>query len=292
MKLLEKNILWIFLLTLTAGFLHAQEAEVVTEASDPEEEEVYIDGIVQKRLVSENRVLPWEPIREADIAWEKRIWRVIDTREKMNLPFRYPEKHFITLLKELALDDELIAFKDENFTERMTKEELEGKFSRIDTTTVFDYEEYVEKVKIVENVLDPNDIVRYRLKEIWFFDEETSTMRVRILGISPIKDEYDPETNVFKYAEPLFWVYYPAVREPLSKHKVFNEFNDAGPTTWYDLFETRFFSSYIYKITNVFDNRVQDYFDAQSDTYGVDMLLESQRIKEELFNFEHDLWSY
>lgn len=286
-----KSIFHILALCFISVAAFAQVPEVITESSEPEEEKYY-DGLVPKTLMQENRVMPWEPIREADIAWEKRIWRVIDTREKMNLSFRYPEKPFIILLKELAENEELVAFKDETFKEKLSVAELQGKFSSMDTVTIFDEETYEQKIKVVPNDLNPNDINLYRVKEIWFYDEETSRLRVRILGISPIKEHYDDETGVFKYAEPLFWIYYPAVREPLSKHQVFNEFNDAGPTTWYDLFESRFFSSYIFKITNVFSNRVEDYFDKSSDYFGRDMLLESQKIKEELFNFEHDLWSY
>lgn len=288
----RRNTFLLFLLSLIFTGLSAQEAEVVTEASEPEAEEEYVDGIVKKRLIANNRIMPWEPIREADIAWEKRVWRVIDTREKMNLPFRYPGKHFITLLKELAENEELIAFKDETFKEKMSIEELQGKFASMDTVMVFNEDTYEQQVKVVPNELNPDDITRYRVKEIWFFDEETSRLRVRILGISPIQEHFDEDTGVFKYEEPLFWVYYPAVREPFSKHEVFNDFNDAGPTTWYDLFESRFFTSYIYKVTNVYNNRVEDYFDKTNENFGVDMLLESQRLKEELFNFEHDLWSY
>ena len=34
-------------------------------------------------------VLQFSPLRDGDVLWEKRVWRVIDTREKINLPFRY-----------------------------------------------------------------------------------------------------------------------------------------------------------------------------------------------------------
>ena len=269
---------------------YAQEAETVTESTEVDED-IFIDGVVTRTLIQENRVLPWEPIREADIAWEKRIWRVIDTREKMNLPFRYPEKPFVLLLKELAEQGELAVFRDEKFTEKLTADELQNIFSRPDTITKLDYDTYEQTIEIVTVDINPEDINRFRVKEVWFFDEETSRLRNRILGIAPVKETYDEETGVFKYEKPIFWIYYPKVREAFSKHKVFNDFNDAGPTTWYDLFEQRKFASYIYKISNVNDMRVEDYFE-NSPNPGIDKLLESQRIKEELFNFEHDLWEY
>ena len=115
-------------------------------------------------------------------------------------------------------------------------------------------------------------------------------MQVRILGIAPIQDTYDEETGEFKYAIPMFWVYYPEAREMLSRYQVYNEFNDAAPGTWYDLFEQRRFSSYIYKQSNVLDYRLEDFY--PNEGTGVDKLLESERIKAELFNWEHDLWTY
>lgn len=282
------------LLLLTVGsvnVLSAQRAEeIMTESSEPINE-VYLDGVVEKRLMVENRVLPYEPIREADIAWEKRIWRIIDTREKRNLVFRYPEQSFFTIIQDLANNNDITVFRDDRFTEPISTEELVGILNRVDTSVVFDPETYEEQIKITTTEINWEDINRYRIKELWFFDEETSRLRVRILGIAPIKEEYDPETGLFKYEAPLFWIYYPQVREPLSKFQVFNDSNDAAPMTWYDLWEQRRFSSYIYKQSNVLDLRVQDYFE-ESEQQGIDILLESEKIKNDLFNFEHDLWEY
>ena len=113
-------------------------------------------------------------------------------------------------------------------------------------------------------------------------------MMVRILGIAPIKEYYDEDTGAFKYEAPLFWIYYPEAREALSRYTVFNEYNDASVITWYDLFEMRKFSSYIYKESNVHDVRLIDLF----PNSGIDRLMESDRIQSELFNWEHDLWTY
>ena len=182
----------------SANVLQAQRAEeMMTESSDPVVEEVFLDGVVQKTLMLENRVLPYEPIREADIAWEKRIWRIIDTREKRNLVFRYPEKSFFSIIQELASDGDINVFRDDRFTETYTGDELIGLLNRVDTSVVFDPETYEEEIKITTEQINWEDINRYRVKELWFFDEETSTMRVRILGMAPIKEEFDEETGIF-----------------------------------------------------------------------------------------------
>ena len=90
----------------------------------------------------------------------------------------------------------------------------------------------------------------------------------------------------FRYEKPMFWIDYPEAREILAREKVFNYGNDASPLTWEDQLERRFFSSYIFKESNVHDRRLQEYLS------GVDLLLEADKIKNEIFNFENDLWTY
>ncbi len=246
-----------------------------------------LDDIVEKRLTFEKRVLPYDHIREADIFWEKRIWRVIDVREKMNLAFAYPERPFFTILMEAAEAGEITVYstEDDKFSIPLTPDEVASMGASVDTIATVDPETYEETFQVVRNEVNPQDVKRFRIKEIWFFDEETSTMQVRILGIAPLIEEFDDNGN-FKYERPMFWVYYPEAREVLARERVFNIANDSSPMSYEDLFEMRFFSSYIYKESNVFDRRLEDYLS------GVDLLMESERIRQEIFNFEHDLWSY
>jgi len=269
--------------------------DIITESSEPAED-IYVDDIVAKRLIIENRVLQYEPIREADIAWQKTIYRVIETREKMNLAFRTPVKPFFEILRDLAMNGDITLFRHDgvapNYKAPFNAKEVEDAFFSTDTISTIDYDTYEETVKINKSEVYYEDVNRYRIKEIWFFDEEASMLKVRILGVAPVIDRVDPETGIVKYPEVLFWIYYPTARELLSKHRVINEENDIAPMTWADLFESRFFSSYIYKITNVLDKRVQDNYSAQDERSGINALLESQQIKAELFNFEHDLWEY
>ena len=277
------------LLMVNLALTAQKEDRVITESSKPIES-IFLDDVVERTLVEENKILPYEPIREADISWERRIWRVIDCREKMNLVFKYPEAPFFNIVREMAENGEITLFKDEKFKEPLTIEEVEKTLNRIDTTTVFDYDTYEEKIQIVKNEIYWDDIDQYRMKEVWFFDEEASMMKVRILGISPIYTEENEETGT-AFSYPLFWIYYPEAREGFSRHRVFNEFNDIAPRSWFDHFEDRFFASYIIKKSNPLDLRVEDIFE-QSPTPGVDALMESEKIKAELFNFEHDLWEY
>lgn len=270
-----------------AGAVFAQQpTNILTESSDPNANQP-LDDIVEKRTIVEKRVLPYDYVREADIFWEKRIWRVIDIREKMNQPFAYPERPFFSILMDAAISGEITVYNTENdkFTNPLTPEEVAQIGASVDTSIIFDPETYEEQIQVVRNDINPEDVKRFRLKEVWFFDKETSTMQVRILGIAPLLDVLDDQGN-FRYEKPMFWVYYPEARHILAREKVFNMGNDASPLTWEDLMEMRYFSSYIYKESNVRDRRLQDYLS------GIDLLLEAEKIKQEIFNFEQDLWSY
>ena len=281
-----------FLLFLCMGFgLNAQDdTQIITESGTPLED-IYIDGIVKRNLINESPVIEYDHVREADAVWEKKIWRVIDVREKMNIIFRSPIRPFFDILKDLAENGDIAVFKDEFFREPMTIDEIEGTLYRIDTTTVFDYDTYEEKITVVRNDVNWNDIKKFRVKEVWYFDKELSVMKSRILGISPILDSYDPDTGEFKYSLPLFWIYYPEAREHFARERVINDHNDLSPLSWYDLFEQRYFASYIMKRSNTLDLRVEDLY-LGYDRQGIDRLMESEKIKAELFNFEHDLWEY
>jgi gliding motility associated protien GldN len=268
--------------------------EVKTESSVPSED-IFIDDIVGKRIVVENKLMSQQPIREADIAWEKRIQRVIDSREKMNLPFRSQELNLFKTLQTMINNGDVTGFTDEYFKNVLKPEEIAAKMTKMDTSITLDPDTYEEKIVIAKNDINWENINQYRIKEVWYFDKQRSVMDVRILGIAPIYQS--PEDKIAGIpAAPLFWVYYPECRTPMSKFRVFNEENDIAPMTWTDLFDTRIFSSYIYKRSNVLDYRLKDFFvadpDAEEDRTGIDMLLYSEKIKNELLNFEHDLWEY
>ncbi len=254
-----------------------------TVQSQPPRDEAY-----DKLTLSERQIVPYDHIREADVFWKKRIWRVIDVREKMNLSFKYPKQYLVEILRDHAIEGSITVYDpiDDAFTRPILPEELAKiGVGEADTIRVIDPITMDEKVEITKPEFDPQKVTKFRLKEDWIFDEETSTMIVRILGVAPVLEEYNTDGS-FRGDKPLFWAYYPELRPILAKYQVFNTQNDAVTISWEDLFEMRYFSSYIYKESNVHDRRIQDYLT------GVDALLESDKIKNKIFTFEHDLWSY
>lgn len=290
MKMAAKLFGLLFILCIAAvAPLSAQTIDMIQTESGPADGLPNpIDDVVESSITAKKRVLPYDQPREADIFWKKRIWRIIDVREKMNLPFAYPKRPFVTILLEAINSKEkpLRIFQDEEFKTRLDTSAVNGLLYKIDTVMITDPVTYEQKQQIIKSEVNiTEDVQRIRVKEIWFFDKESSTMQVRILGIAPVLP-VKTSTGDKVGENVLFWIYYPDARETLAREKIFNEANDGAPMTWEDVFEMRYFSSYIYKASNVKDLRLQDQYT------GRDLLLEADKIKQEIFNLEHDLWTY
>ncbi|MEO5582845.1 MAG: gliding motility protein GldN [Saprospiraceae bacterium] len=264
--------------------LSQRPENVITESSEPADSSIFIDDIVTRRAMMDSRVLPYELLREADIPWEKRVWQVIDVREKLNQAFVYPKSPLFKILNDAATSGLVAAFQDEDFKHLLQPADIEGMMFTIDTVPVIDPVTYETTNQIVKNEINADNIKFFRIKEVWFFDREASRLKVRILGIAPVR-----ERVIAGRAEdqPMYWLYYPQIREIMAKNRAFNDFNDASPLSWDDIFEMRRFSSYIFKESNAQDLRLKDFFPD-----GVARLRESDKIKDKLFNFEHDLWEY
>jgi gliding motility associated protien GldN len=140
--------------------------------------------------------------------------------------------------------------------------------------------------KPFETSFDPATVKEFRIKEVWFFDRQRSQLDVRIVGICPVAENIDPATGEVRGMQPMFWVYFPELRNLLSSTRVFTRFNGSTEMTYDDLFWKRMFSSYIYKVQNVYDRKIADY------TSGINSMLESEKVKDDIFNLESDLWEY
>ena len=274
-------------------------AFVIAAFSLPAMAQTVLDGIYVKENVQTRRVVPYTYLREADVMWSKRIWRVIDLNEKMNLPLRYPlsqtttdRKNLIDVLMDAVNEGSLTAYStlDDEFTLPMTSEEVEkiGN-SGVDTTYVTQPDPpYETEMVVVEREFSYDKIIAFRIKEEWFFDKQRSIMDVRIIGIAPMMYSEDEFGNVREGSikVPIYWIYYPEARKILANNEVFNRHNDAERLSFDDIFQKRLFDSYIFKESNVFDRRIESY------KQGINALLEAERIKHEIFEMEHDLWEY
>ncbi|MEA2105510.1 MAG: gliding motility protein GldN [Bacteroidota bacterium] len=258
------------------------------------QEETVNDGVYIKENIPGKRPVPYRQLREADIMWSKKIWQVIDCREKMNHPLYFPlegevddRRSLMNLFMYGIRNEGLIVYKDDQFQEIMTLDEVLEKLDALPKTQQVTNPETGElEEKVIAGSINYDEISQYEIKEQWYFDKQHSTMRVRILGICPIRRYVDVETEQAR-KERTFWVYFPSARHLLANQEVFNRHNDAQRISFDDLFFQRRFNSYIIAESNVYDNRpISTYMQ------GVNNLLEAEKIKQDLFEIEHDLWEY
>ena len=269
---------------ILVALLLSGACRLLAQTTDTQPRDLFYDEVA----VKEREPIPYDYVSESDVYWHKRVWRVIDVKEKMNLPFSYEGldwsnlKPLISVLRDAAIANEITVYDEDNFQVALTPDVVSQRGASVDTLPQYDLQTgEVIGDTIMQRPCDPNKVLHWRVKEDWFFNKKTSTMQVRIMGLAPLY--YDEEAKI---ETPLFWIYYPSSRSVLSHNEAFNPKNDAQRMSWDDMFQMRLFSSVIIKESNVFDRRIQEY------ATGLDALRESDRIKEDIFNFEHDLWSY
>lgn len=262
------------------------------------------DAAIELNLVKDRTPLAYEHIREDDAVYRQRVWRELDVHEKMNLPFVYKasenngNQRFISILLNLIKSGDITAFDavaDDRFTTPITfKQIAEAMVGKPRTIQVPDFvqdpdgSKGIMKDTTIQDNFNPDMVERYEIKEEWVFDKESSRMHVRILGIAPLKTILNPDGS-YRASTPIFWVYYPDMRPMLAKYEAYNGKNFGARMSWEELFESRMFSSRIIKST--IDNPADDFI----SSYVKDpilQLLEGDNIKEKVFNYEQDLWSY
>ena len=258
------------------------------------------DGAFERNQVNERTPLNYEDIREDDAVFTVRVWREIDAREKLNLSFRYSanedngNQRFISILLKAIKDGSVTAFSgdDDRFTTPITADDAINAFGGgFDTVKVYDDEGNVNGYQVRPKATDPDSIYKFQLKEEWIFDKESSRLFVRIIGIAPVIPYKLSTGDIVANSErPVWWIYYPDLRPVLAKYDVYNPKNYSTQMTWEDLFESRMFSSYIVKST--IDNPYDIPLSSVYPNNTLFRLLEGEKIKEKIFNYEQSLWSY
>jgi gliding motility associated protien GldN len=275
-----------------------------------------LDGVYVQEHIPTKRVIQYTHLREADIIWAKRVWRTIDLREKKNHPLMYPLvpisdrrslwdviKYGITVERSLtpyeALDgagdandqfDLPIKPANGNVDDPAYKEAIQNLFYEVSTEAKLDddgepmYDEMGNELDTtIFSDIGSARIIKYLVKEDWFFDKQRGVQERRIIGIAPVIYSKDDNGDV-KGFKVMFWLYFPECRYVFQNFFVYNSQNDARRMSFDDLFWKQEYSSYIHKESNVFDRDVKSTWD------GIDALLESEKIKKEIFTIEHDLW--
>lgn len=244
---------------------------------------------------SEGKPVPHRFIREANAKFSKRVHRVIDSRMKQNKDMAWPKNplsHIIwtAVTKGYPDMDKPKAFQNDSFTSTYTTAEIIEKGTTEEIVPVaIGGDPYNIRYDTVRSTFDPKEIVKFRLMEDWIFDAVYSDLRPRIIAIAPIF-KIKSQTGFDLGESELFWVKMEELRPILAQQEVFNKKNDAARLSYDQWFSMRQFASHIVKESNIYDLDIK-YIEGFRDD-GLAALLESDRIKNDLFVMEHDLWEY
>lgn len=257
-------------------------------------------------LLDNDEPLEYGYVDDRDILFSKMTWEKVMLDERVNFPLYYPvdtnnignnrRSLFHTLMKAVETGDIPKVYSDSYFSRELTQEDLAASMQKIDTMDVgydqYNADGYVDPEYILKRNIEAYDIKAYLLKGLWYFDKRQGELKYRLLGIAPAAPDVnfidsDDEAN----NEPIgmFWVFFPEARGILHEAKAFNNKNSAKPVSFDHLLNSRRFHGYMYKEENVYgDREVKEYIPDNA----LMQLLESDRIKDKIRNFEQDMWNY
>jgi gliding motility associated protien GldN len=299
-----KSFLCTGFIVLVANSLFAQAN--ILNAKIPEEIGMKTEA---ELLLDNDKPLEYGYVGDRDILFSKMIWEKVVLDERVNFPLYFPvegnlgddRKSLYRVLKE-NLDSGMISkvYGDSYFTEERTLKDMEASLSmRKITDAGIRYmnengvgEDEIPEEYIIERNIEAADINSYLIKGLWYFDKRQGELKYRILGIAPAAPDVnfiDSEDSENSEPIPMFWVFYPEVRDILHEAKAFNNDNSASPISFDHLLNSRRFHGVIYKEENVYGDREVKEYVAEN---ALMQLLESERIKDKIRDFEQDMWSY
>ena len=256
----------------------------------------------------------YEYVDDKNILWSKVVYEFIDLNERLNFPLLFPvndtkyddtRKSLWRVIRENIENGKISEVYDsnnDNFTEAsriIGKDSVDGVAKVFKNYNISDIykSKYVPESFVPREVASSSDIFGYVIKGVWYFDKIHAELRYRLLAIQPygkdLKTSVDGEETETGY----FWIWYPSIREILDKHLVFNDKNNNNRISFDELLINRRFSSYIYKYDNVYgDREIRDYIrQRDNESYAqwqTRIIMESERIKKEILDFEIDMWGY
>lgn len=260
-------------------------------------------------LLDNDKPLEYGYVGDRDILFSKMVWEKVVLDERVNFPLYFPveenlgddRKSLYKVLKE-NMESGMISkvYADSYFTEERTLKDLEASLTMTRITDAgIDYmnengvgEDELPEEYVIRREIGPADINSYLIKGLWYFDKRQGELKYRILGIAPAAPDVnfiDDENSENSEPIAMFWVFFPEVREILHEAKAFNNSNSASPISFDHLLNSRRFHGIIYKEENVYGDREVKEYIAEN---ALMQLLESERIKDKIRNFEQDMWSY
>jgi hypothetical protein len=202
---------------------------------------------------------------------EKWIWREIDLRQTMDLPVALPDQHLIQYLLDAAYAREMRvlrpyalqiaapSFYYEPAPGRYASQdtlpiaELDAQIVRRDSFNLFDetgdfipdnpLTPEVEGFNVVVKKWTPEEMQRFLIEEVWYYDLETGQKGRRIEGVMPLYEVVDPVRKTVVGAHNLFWISYPDLQKYLARHERPDPKREK--LTWAQWFELGLFSGKI-----------------------------------------------
>ena len=299
-----KSFLYIGLALFATNTMFAQAN--ILNAKIPEEIGVKTEA---QLLLDNDKPLEYGYVGDRDILFSKMTWEKIVLDERVNFPLYFPiednlgddrQSLYNVLLTNMKSGMISKVYADSYFTEERTLKDLDASLTMTKITDAgIDYmnengvgEDEIPEEYMIRREIGPADINSYLVKGLWYFDKRQGELKYRILGIAPAAPDVNfIDSDDASNAEPIamFWVFVPEIRDILHEAKAFNDKNSASPISFDHLLNSRRFGGIIYKEENVYGNREIKEYVAEN---ALMQLLESERIKDKIRNFEQDMWSY
>jgi len=250
-----------------------------------------------------DKPLEYGYVDDRDVLMGKTVWEIIDLSERINFPLYFPidtanigsdrRSLYDVLTRAIRSGEISEVYSDSYFNTKKSYQDIKASLTRIDTTDAgkeqINAGIAISPEYIVKQDLTSQDVTQYKIKGYWYFDKRQSELKYRLLGICPITpDVYTMNSEEKDYIE-LFWVFFPASRDVLHKAKSFNDKNSAMPISFDQILNSRRFNSVIYQEENVYGDRdIKSYMKDNAQN----QLLEAERVKEKIRDFEQDMWNY
>lgn len=294
-----KKVLFCLGLFLMFAGICGTQAQSIIEA---DESESNFNDFYKKDQVQGREAMPYAFLRESDVVWEHLVWRTIDFREKFNQFFYFPTDpdndnqgriNLANVIIKALQNGDIEAYETDDMKATKNFEQAVGSLFHEDSTWVPEFDDYGDEIGgkwvVTRQEFESKEVYSVRIKEDWYIDKQDTRQKVRILSLGLVYNycrERDGERNC--YEVPLFWI--PMndmrVRNVLVKNLAYDERNSHAERSYDDIFIDRYFDSFCYRESNVMNRPISAYLT------GTDAIIESQRIEDEIWDIESDMWEY
>ncbi len=270
------------------------------------------DGYVfdKDTVVVQVEPIPLPVINKEDVVFTKRVWREIDFRDKGNKVLTSPKVNLLAVIFDAISKGELElhAIDDESFQKEpiaSTKSGANDK-SLVDTSFL-GVNLNTNELNGANNDFFAQSFKGLRVKEDWVFDGKRGTFEPRIVGIAPIRMDTRQAMNADGTPvlgadgqpmpptitdQPVGWINFEELRPLLANTKIANDENSNSGLTFDDVFLRRLFFSNIIKEDNAADLRIQDIEINGRRLTDKEKLVEAEKIRKKMADFEQGLWEY